>query len=125
MEVQSKAVIKGALTLITVSLGIFTIAIFGTVPYPNIKKQPTSAQRNGAAIYAQNCSRCHGTDGRAQTAKGRAVGASDLTSADWLPDTARDIRLVTRGREEMPSFRGKLKPAEIEAVVTYIRRFKR
>jgi len=83
------------------------------------------AQRSGAAVYAQNCARCHGSDGRAQTAKGRAVGATDLTSSAWLPDTARDTRIVTRGKEEMPSFRAKLKPAEIEAVVSYIRRFKR
>ena len=82
-------------------------------------------QRSGAAVYAQNCARCHGSDGRAQTAKGRAVGATDLTSSAWLPDTARDTRIVTRGKEEMPSFRAKLKPAEIEAVVNYIRRFKR
>ena len=82
-------------------------------------------QRDGAIVYSQNCARCHGADGRARTAKGRAVGATDLTSADWLPETARDIRIVTRGKEEMPAFKGKLKPAEIEAVVSYIRRFKR
>lgn len=82
-------------------------------------------QRDGAVVYSQNCARCHGLDGRARTAKGRAVGATNLTSNDWLPDTARDTRLVNRGKEEMPSFKGKLKPAEIEAVVSYIRRFKR
>jgi mono/diheme cytochrome c family protein len=41
-----------------------------------------------------------------------------------MPDTARDIRIVTRGKEDMPSFKAKLKPAEIEAVISYIRRFK-
>jgi mono/diheme cytochrome c family protein len=70
------------------------------------------------------CSRCHGPDGRANTRKGRSVGAADLTSDDWRPDTARDIRIVTRGKEDMPTFKAKLKPAEIEAVVGYIRRFK-
>ena len=63
-------------------------------------------------------------DGRATTAKGRSLGATDLTSKDWSPDTARDTRIVTRGKEDMPSFKAKLKPAEIEAVVGYIRRFK-
>ena len=83
------------------------------------------AFQDGRAIYARSCSRCHGADGRAQTAKGKAVGASDFTSSDWDPDAARDIRIVTKGKGDMPSFKRTLKPADIQAVVTYIRRFKR
>jgi mono/diheme cytochrome c family protein len=75
-------------------------------------------------VYSQTCARCHGSDGRGKTPKGRAVGASDLTSSEWIPDTARDTRIVNRGKEGMPAFKGKLKPAEIDAVVAYIRRFK-
>jgi mono/diheme cytochrome c family protein len=83
------------------------------------------AQRGGAAIYAQNCARCHGADGRAQTSKGRETDAVDLTSDDWSPDTARDTRIVTNGRKSMPSFGRRLTPTQISAVVQYIRRFKR
>jgi mono/diheme cytochrome c family protein len=83
------------------------------------------AQQSGAAVYSQNCARCHGSDGRAQTPKGRQVQATDLTSSDWDPDTARDTRIVTKGKGSMPSFKGKLRPAEISAVLDYIRRFKR
>jgi mono/diheme cytochrome c family protein len=82
------------------------------------------AQRGGAAVYTQNCARCHGADGRAQTPKGRETDAIDLTSDDWSPDTARDTRIVTNGKKSMPSFRRKLTPAQISAVVQYIRRFK-
>jgi len=82
------------------------------------------AQRSGSAIYSQNCARCHGADGRAQTAKGRQVDAVDLTSSEWSPDEARDTRMVTKGKGSMPSFKSKLTPAEISAVVQYIRRFK-
>jgi cytochrome c6 len=83
------------------------------------------AQRGGAAIYAQNCARCHGANGRAQTRQGRASEATDLTSDDWMPDTARDTRIVTRGKGSMPAFGKRLTPAQIGAAVQYIRRFKR
>jgi mono/diheme cytochrome c family protein len=124
MEVRSKAAIKGALTLAIISLGISAITISGMGFYRAPGEHAVGKQRSGAAVFAQTCVRCHGSDGRARTAKGRAVGATDLTSADWIPDTARDTRIVTRGKENMPSFKAKLKPAEIEAVVNYIRRFK-
>lgn len=81
--------------------------------------------QNGAAIYTRSCSRCHGADGRAQTAKGKAVDAADFTSDDWQPDLARDIRIVTKGKGDMPTFKRTLKPAEIQAVVAYIRRFRK
>lgn len=83
------------------------------------------AQRGGAAIYAQNCARCHGADGRAQTRKGREIDAVDFTSDDWTPDAAHDVRIVTNGKKSMPAFGRKLSSAQINAVVQYIRRFKR
>jgi len=83
------------------------------------------AQRDGSALYSQNCARCHGADGRAQTSKGRETDAVDLTSDDWSPDTARDKRIVTRGKGSMPGFGRKLTPAQVSAVVQYIRKFKR
>src|SRR5688572_7835869 len=125
MEVRLKLAIKVGLILPILSLFITTITLGNGDRAPVAVEAPGTAQRSGAAVYAQTCARCHGSDGRAGTAKGRAVGATDLTSADWVPDAARDTRIVTRGKEAMPAFKGKLKPAEIEAVVSYIRRFKR
>lgn len=78
----------------------------------------------GAEIYANNCSRCHGSDGRANTAKGKQVGAVDLTSDEWTPNEARDTRIVTKGRGSMPSFKNRLTADEITSVVRYIVRFK-
>jgi mono/diheme cytochrome c family protein len=82
------------------------------------------AQRSGATVYSQNCARCHGADGRAQTTKGRQVKAVDFTSDDWTPDTDHDTRLINRGKGSMPGFKNKLTANEISAVVAYIRRFK-
>ena len=99
------------------------VAIAGSLTYVT---QPAdgAVQRGAAAIYLQNCARCHGTDGHAQTPKGRKVDAVDLTSGDWTPDTGHDTRVVTRGKGPMPAFANKLTPAQISAVVQYIRRFK-
>ena len=124
MYVRSESVIKGAVILLAISFGAFTTSLFSDRGGVISETRAADAQRSGAAVYAQVCTRCHGEDGRAKTAKGKSLGATDLTSTDWMPDTARDIRIVTRGKENMPTFRGKLKPAEIEAVVAYIRRFK-
>ena len=78
----------------------------------------------GAEIYANNCARCHGSDGRANTAKGKQVGAVDLTSDEWTPNEARDTRIVTKGRGSMPAFKNRLTADEITSVVRYIVRFK-
>jgi mono/diheme cytochrome c family protein len=92
--------------------------------YGGYGAETVSAQKSGGVVYAQNCARCHGADGRAQTRKGKQVDATDFTGGEWLPDTARDTRIVTRGKGSMPAFKGKLSAAEINAVVSYIRRFK-
>jgi cytochrome c6 len=84
-----------------------------------------AAQRGGGAVYSQNCARCHGVDGRAQTRKGREVEATDFTGEEWSPETGRDTRIVTRGKGSMPAFGRKLSQAQIRSVVQYIRRFKR
>jgi mono/diheme cytochrome c family protein len=108
-------------------VGFFGICITTLLGRPVMTAEASEAnfsQRSGAAVYAQMCSRCHGADGRGNTPKGRSVGASDLTSGAWIPDTARDTRIVNRGKEGMPGFKSRLKPAEIDAVVGYIRRFK-
>lgn len=78
----------------------------------------------GAEVYANYCARCHGSDGRARTAKGRQVGAVNLTSDDWTPNEARDTRTVTKGRGSMPAFKNRLTAGEITSVVRYIVRFK-
>ena len=76
-----------------------------------------------AEIYSANCARCHGMDGRAKTAKGKRVEATDFTS-DWNRDEARGVRIITNGKGEMPSFKKKLSPAEIRSVFGYVVRFR-
>ena len=84
---------------------------------------PGSSYAGPAETFAANCAKCHGADGRAKTAKGRRAGATDFTS-DWNRDRARGIRIITNGKGEMPSFKGKLSPAEIQGVFGYVLHFR-
>jgi mono/diheme cytochrome c family protein len=111
--------VKAAVLLATIFAALSLVFLSGA------STRQVEAQRSGVSVYSQNCARCHGTDGRAQTAKGRKAKAVDFTSDDWTPDAGHDSRLVMRGKGSMPSFKGKLTTAEINAVVQYIRRFKR
>jgi mono/diheme cytochrome c family protein len=107
---------------------VLIAALGGTVLtlfFSNALAGRVDAQRSGAAVYSQNCARCHGADGRAQTAKGRETQAVDFTSDDWSPDADHDARRVANGKGSMPPFKNKLTTTEINAVVQYIRRFKR
>ena len=111
-------------TVVVSALGIVTFVALCSSNNPVTVKVAAGTLRGGAEIYAQSCARCHGADGRARTAKGKQVGASDFTSSEWEPDVERDTRIVTKGKGSMPSFKRKLTPADIAAVVAYIRRFK-
>jgi mono/diheme cytochrome c family protein len=109
---------------------VFTILIF-VLLVPAIltitpKRHMTIAQAgDGAGVYASYCARCHGADGRGQTAKGKQTGAKDFTSAKWQPNEARGIRVITNGKGKMPSFKNTLSAEDIRAAWTYIKgRFK-
>jgi len=74
-------------------------------------------------IYAAHCVSCHGSDGKAKTSKGKRSGATDFTS-NWNTDEARGIRIITNGKGEMPSFKGKLSSQEIREVFSHVIKFK-
>lgn len=73
-------------------------------------------------IYKKYCAQCHGLDGRARTAKGKRAGATDFTG-DWNKDEARGIRIITKGKGEMPSFGRKLSADQIRSVWAYVQHF--
>ena len=77
-------------------------------------------------LFAENCAKCHGQNGRAGTFHGWLVGAQDFTDVHWQSDTsdADIIHAIKNGPGLMPAFEGKLSPAEIEALAAYVRTFK-
>jgi cbb3-type cytochrome c oxidase subunit III len=77
-------------------------------------------------LFVENCTTCHGKDGRARTFHGWLVGAQNLTDAKWQADTTDEqiIHAIKTGPRVMPAFEKKLSPAEIEALATYVSSFK-
>jgi mono/diheme cytochrome c family protein len=88
--------------------------------------QPASGQPAGqpaAGLFAQNCSACHGPDGRGI----RAIGTPDFTDPSIQaslgdPQIASTIR---NGKGNMPAWAGRLTDAQITELTAYIRSFAR
>ncbi|CAN5414232.1 hypothetical protein BH10ACI3_BH10ACI3_06820 [soil metagenome] len=78
---------------------------------------------DGGSDYATYCTRCHGGDGRGQTAKGRQTHAGDLTKSSV--SDAKGIRMITNGSGEMPDFKSSMSAAQIKAVMAYTHGFRR
>ena|SRR2546423_13358294 len=94
------------------------------------KKGKSAQVARGRTVFMQNCARCHGADGRAQTDLGQLYGAKDLTDAGWwraehLTDR-RLINSVTNGKKGgMPAYGKKLSKDDIAAVVAFVHTFKK
>lgn len=74
-----------------------------------------------ASVYRAHCARCHGNDGRSNTAEGRKTEATDLTDPSVKGmDGAKMTRIIRNGKGEMPGNK-KLSAAQITALVRYVR----
>lgn len=118
--------IIGRLKIAVVVSSAVLLLIFSCFGGPSGVAAGTAAEPSsgGAEVYANHCTRCHGADGKARTAKGKQVGAVDLTSSEWTPNEARDTRIISKGKGSMPAFKSKLTADEITSVARYIVRFK-
>jgi len=87
---------------------------------------PSLADEAGRQVWLQRCKGCHGLDGRAQTPIGAKEKIADFTQAKWQKAFAdQDIRLVVEqgspSNPKMKPFGDRLSPAEIDAVVRFVR----
>jgi len=78
------------------------------------------------ALFVENCSVCHGKNGRAHTFHGLLVGAQNLTKTKWQADTSDEeiVHAIKTGPSVMPAFEKKLSTSEIDALAVYVRTFK-
>jgi cytochrome c6 len=80
------------------------------------------AQGDAEANYKTKCAGCHGPDGVGATPAGKALKVSDFHSPEMAKETdAQLTETVTNGKEKMPKYGDKLKPAEIKDLVAYVR----
>ncbi len=111
-----KKIIKLAIIAAFASAVSFT-AFFHGVPMTVEAASPRS-------LYIQNCATCHGSNGKAQTRRGKKLEAADLTSSDVQSmDRAKIIRAITNGRPGMPSFKKKLTGKQVAQIASYVHAF--
>ena len=76
-------------------------------------------------IYAKNCEACHGPNAEGGLAKvnNKQIKVPSLKAEHAIkhPDD-KLTKMITNGEEEMPAFKDKLSPDEINLMVRYIRR---
>ena len=89
---------------------------------------PSPLAGDAKATFESKCAKCHGKDGRAKTFRGKLLHARDMTEASWQNEVT-DERLfnsINKGRgKNMPAYGKKLSEDQIDALVGYVRQFKR
>ena len=92
----------------------------------------SASAADGKANYEKDCAKCHGVDGKGDTKMGKKLGAKDYTDAKVqaeLKDEAafkaiKDGLKDKDGKVLMKPSEG-LSDADIKAVVSYMRTFKK
>ena len=83
--------------------------------------------------WTKHCASCHGKDGKGQTKAGKMAETKDLTDAAYQGSftdqqalqQVKDGLKDKNGKERMKPFAGKLTDAEIQALVTHVRSYKK
>ena len=76
------------------------------------------------ANYAKHCENCHGPEGNGgiATVEDKKIKVPSLKTPGALKHSDNDfVDQITEGEEEMPAFKDKLSPDEINALVKFIR----
>lgn len=84
-----------------------------------VPSDPPQDDAEGAAVsvdvlWRQQCTRCHGRDGSGRTSMAQRIPVADLRESELTESEI--VRVVTRGRREMPSFAEDLDAAAIRAL---------
>jgi mono/diheme cytochrome c family protein len=102
--------------LVVITVGTMLLAGLGFLG------APVRADNAAEATYKAKCAMCHGPDGKGETATGKALKAGSFAAPDVVKMSDDDLAtVITKGKNKMPSFEGKLKKEEIEQLVAYIR----
>jgi len=85
--------------------------------------------------WKAKCASCHGEDGKGATEQGKKMGVRDMTAAPFWKDLtdakmkdaiANGVKQTKDGKvQEMEPYKDKLKPEEIDALVAYVKTFKK
>lgn len=99
----------------------FVLLLLLTAAAPHVSAQQpsdglTDQQRLGRQVLAQSCGVCH-----LPPARGAKTYGPVLTKATGSGDDALMRKFILEGTPRMPGFKYMLQPAEIDAIVAYVR----
>lgn len=110
---------RSTIIVITLFAAILAVASWAA-PEPVAAGSPE--MNSPRTLYVQNCSKCHGADGKGDTPKGRELDADDLTSRKVKGKSTPSIsRTIKNGKGDMPGFGKKLTASEIASIAAYVR----
>jgi cytochrome c oxidase cbb3-type subunit 3 len=75
-----------------------------------------AAAADGAALYEKNCAKCHGADGKSETAVGKAMKATSLVS----PHASAELVRKTVHENAKHKALSTLSDADLEAIAAHI-----
>jgi mono/diheme cytochrome c family protein len=111
------------------AIATYLKSLSGKQDHPRTVSKEDAAMVSGAAIYRDQCSACHGIDGKGVAELFPSIADSSMVKSD---DPTTSIRIVLRGARSvgtraqptapgMPSYGRQLDDAQIAAVLTYMR----
>ena len=119
-----KGLVRVVQALAVLCVLVFVVMLFANEPDEGGAAAPAAADQatgttvlNGADVYSNRCSSCHGSD----AGGGLGPQLSDGKVKAKFPNIEDQIAVITKGRGGMPGFGGKLSDAEIRAVAEYER----
>ncbi len=91
------------------------------------KQESTLGGIDAQALFASKCATCHGKDGRAKTFKAKFNHARNLTDGAWQESVSDEhlYNSIMRGKGKMPAFGKKLREEDVNALVAFVRKFKK
>lgn len=82
---------------------------------------PVHAQE-AATTYKAKCAMCHGADGKGETPAGKKMGVHSFAAPEVQKASEAELmEVIEKGKNKMPSYAGKISPAEIKGLAAYVK----
>ena len=82
----------------------------------------TRGQSAGETLFKSKCMMCHGPDGKGEVPMGKKLNVPSLVSSDVQKQSDAQLTdAVTKGKNKMPAYDGKLTKEQIGQLVAYVR----
>ena len=96
------------------------------VPMTFLILAASASAQNAEALYKSKCQMCHAADGSGSTPAGKAMGAHNFKDPTVVSQSdAQLLAAIEKGKNKMPAYAGKMSPAEMQSVVTYVRQLQK